>query len=542
MKPKLRFITLGIAILIIFNSTFIFITPTCDAEPQAPEDFPPVLGWILENIFKAIWYNVGSGPTPKYFFAEPSLIVIDYLGNATVDLVWGVEDSERKQYHRFQPQVFTEFRIEYEAVFPDEIQENAFNVVFDPPLYDVVEYDKQVGGTNPNASQPTTKLYLSLERPSDPGNPIEDFILKINVSIYRKFGDIITVFGFLPSFLSGIWKANYAADVGHKTFEIFVKIKPFNYVDLVMPQPVYMHINDLKSTRIKLTNLGSHVRQFGFRAKNNSGSLLVNTPPPITLYPGETGYAQVGLVSKPVAYDRGTLHSVEIEVFACENESVILEKGVLNVKTQGFAIQGIFSFKYSWHLFFASIFIIFILLIYWIFKRIKIGSSCKKPKKPWALPKEKQHLKNLLKENKKGEYKSTMEMMKQEYASSLLWYKYFRKSLIKKERKKGKLIIFLINLKNSILKFFKNLVNKIKNILQERKEKKLKLEEQKVVEEQIEEEKPEEPPETKEEQIFEEEDLETKIKDKSLRKIQKQQEKQKRKIKKKPLGNSTNFY
>jgi len=48
-----------------------------------------------------------------------------------------------------------------------------------------------------------------------------------------------------------------------------------------------------------------------------------------------------------------------------------------------------------------------------------------RPKKPWAIPEEKQMLRKLKKENKKR-YNDTKLMMKQEYKSSLEWYRSFR--------------------------------------------------------------------------------------------------------------------
>jgi hypothetical protein len=500
-----------------------------------------LINFIANKFFPVLgWYNIGSGKAPKYFYSNPSVIEIDYLGNASVNLTWGTEREERKNWHRFQDNIFPEFTLYYEPVFPDNIPKDAFHYILDPPSFDILEYHESVGGNDPRAPQPVTNLTLYLDLPPDPNNPIQDFVLTINVSIQRKYGNLIEEFG-LGAIFGGFWNVNYNADIGRKSFEIFVKVKPHYRAEIRVPPLVELSLEDATSAKIEVENRGSHVEQFAFRVKNNAEKFMVNTPPPITLYPGETGLVDVGFITKPMVYDPGTLHSIEIEVYPVDDKNMTtLATGILSVRTKGFALQGIFSFKFSWHLFFASLFIIFILIIYLIIKKIKLSSSFKKPKKPWMLPKEKQHLEKLLKENKKDEYKSTMEMMKQEYVSSLLWYEYYRKSLIKKERKKGKLVIFLINVKNSIFNFFKNLVNKLKIILQERKDKKIKLEEQKPLEEDIKESKTEEIPEFKEAELVEEEDFETKIKDKALRKIRKQQEKQKRKIRRRPLSSNTN--
>ena len=81
MKHTLRYTAFTIVCLIIFSSTLIYIAPTSQAIPEPPDgDNAPLRqkfwAWILS--FK--WYNVGSGPKAKYFFADPDYIKLDYLG------------------------------------------------------------------------------------------------------------------------------------------------------------------------------------------------------------------------------------------------------------------------------------------------------------------------------------------------------------------------------------------------------------------------------------------------------------------------------
>ena len=527
MKHKLRYTAFAIICIIIFSSTLVHITPKSQAKPEAPD---PSKLWqkIWAYLLSWKWYNIGSGPTPKYFYADPDYIEIDYLGNTTVDLVWGVENPERKPFHRFQSNVFPEFTLVYDVVFPKNIPEDAFHAVFDPPTFDIVEYDEEVGGSITEAPQPTTKLTLFLDIPRDPSNPIQDFILKINVSIYRKYGDIIKIFNPIISFLSGIWRANYEADIGHKSFYIFVKIKPFRNAELYVPPLVEMRLNDCKTTQIQIQNRGSNIEQFGFRIDDVGGSLLVNTPPPMTLYPGETGYAEVGLITKPVAYDRGTLHSVGIEVYACDQPNVTLSSGILSVKTQGFAIQGIFSFKYSWHLFFIGIIVIICGAIYLFIRRLKLNEICKKPQKPWTIPEEKEYLDKLLKEKKTGEYESTLKMMKEEYGSALLWYENYRKFLVKGKRKKGE----MKKLTDSIVAKFLYISKKMeKKLVEKKKEMKEPKKKEPEMEQKTVEIKPGEIKKDEKREIVDKiAEREKRKREKVIRKIKNQQNKQNRKF------------
>jgi hypothetical protein len=527
MKHTLRYTAFAIVCLVIFSSTLVHIVPTSQAIPEPPD---PSKLWqqIWATLLSLKWYNIGSGPTPKYFYADPDYIEVDYLGNTTVDLVWGVENPDRKPYHRFQSNVFPEFTLVYDVVFPKGIPEDAFHAVFDPPTFDIVEYDEEVGGNDAKALQPATKLTLFLDIPRDPSNPIQDFILKVNVSIYRKYGDIIGIFGTLISFLSGIWKANFQADIGHKSFYILVKIKTFRNAEMYMPSLVEMRLNDCKSAQIQIQNRGSHVEQFGFRTYGEGDSLLVNTPPPMTLYPGETGYAEVGLITKPVAYDRGTLHSVGVDVYACDQPNVTLSSGVLSVRTQGFAIQGIFSFKYSWHLFFVGIIVIICGAVYLFIRRLKLTEICKKPPKPWIIPKEKEYLDKLLKDKKTEEHEKTLKMMKEEYGSALLWYKSYREFLIKEGRKDGK----LKKLTGIIAAKFSDISKKMEK---KRVEKEKKVEEPKKKEPEIKqkavEAKPEEIRKIEKKEIFDKiAEIEKRKREKTLQKIRSQQQKQKKKL------------
>jgi hypothetical protein len=207
---------------------------------------------------------------------------------------------------------------------------------------------------------------------------------------------------------------------------------------------------------------------------------------------------------------------------------VTLSSGVLSVRTQGFAIQGIFSFKYSWHLFFVGMLVIICGAVYLFIRRLKLTESCKKPQKPWTIPEEKKYLDKLLKEKKIGEYESTIKMMKEEYDSALLWYESYREFLIKEKRKEGK----LKKLTGSIAAKFSDISKKMEK---KRVEKEKKVEEPKKKEPEMEQKTVEAKPveikkDEKREIVDKIAEREKRKREKALQKIKNQQNKQKRKF------------
>ena len=426
----------------------------------------PIFGWLM----------IGTGPAPRFLYANRSFIELDYLGNETVEIIWG--NPTRDSYHKFPVNIFDEFTImNFTLEFPDcgNVQEDAIHAYFDPPTIDLRAYteywnkEKESRGLEKeDVPMPRSKLHLSLDLPRDPSKPIQDFILTINATLYRKYGDLIGFLGIvaLPPF-SKIWKANFNVTYPSRTCSILVKIKPFRNATLYVPPLVNVRLNECKSTRIKVQNRGRTIEQFGFNITNISGnhSLLVNTPSPITLYPNETRYVNVGLITKPIPYDRGTLHSVTIKLYPCDQPNATLATGVLSVYTQGFDIKGIVNTDYYQELIFIVLVVFFCGTIYFSERRLRLGKLCKKPRKPWKIQEGKKYLVKLQREKKSKEIRDTRKIMKDEYHSLLLWYKEYRRLLLRELRKERKLRI-----KKSLHNVHRNVSNFIKQLEKENSE------------------------------------------------------------------------
>ena len=77
--------------------------------------------------------------------------------------------------------------------------------------------------------------------------------------------------------------------------------------------------------------------------------------------------------------------------------------------------------------------LIIIVFLYIYFSRKIREKICQKPDKPWEISEEKKNLEKLKGKNK-DKYNETLKMMHDEYDSSLLWYKYYIDSLVKKRK------------------------------------------------------------------------------------------------------------
>lgn len=498
------------------------------------EDINPLLNKIVSFFLKITGnYNLGSGFAPKYFSADPYVLEVDYLGNASTDITFG---HYRRNATGYQEPILDDITLYFKATFPENIQKEAWNIYFDPPVLDLRKFTEDLiaQGVDPPKVNPKTKMCLFLDAPADPDNPIQDFELTVNVTIERKYTNLVWSGAFggpIVSFFSSLAFRSVFNEhsVGTKSCQVFVKVKPYRYAELYVPNSLQMGLNDVRNVQLQVENRGSHIERFGFRLNNNgSDSLFVTPPAPITLSPGKTGTVNIGLMTGLQVYDRGTLHKIKIEVYPVDQPNVTVAVNEFGVLTQGVALQGIFTFKYSWHLFFVGIIVIICGAIYLFMRRLKLTEICKKPPKPWTLPEEKEYLDKLLKEKKTEEHEKTLKMMKEEYDSALLWYESYREFLIKEKRKEGK----LKKLTGSIAAKFSDISKKAEKKRVEKKKKVEKPEKKESdVKQKIIKVKPEETKKDEKKEIVDKIlEREKRKREKALQKIKNKQEKQKRKL------------
>jgi hypothetical protein len=332
--------------------------------------------------------------------------------------------------------------------------------------------------------------------------------------------------------------------------KVLVNVKPYHAVSFESVPLVNIKPGKIDSIPITLQNLGNYNDTFNFRIANASEGFILSNPVSLTLKPGETSDTLLAVAVPLNPLDTGTLHKIEIQAYSVSQPNVTIAERTVLVQTQGIYVSDFSGFVIA---FFGIILLIIIGLYLYRRKRI-LEKICKKPEKPWLIPEEKKHLEKL-KLKDKQKYNETFKMMEDEYNSSLLWYKYYKKELLKKEgviKNTLKAILnpiynFSANLKENREKIRKERIAEMKKAERERKrkerqmEKAEKLKNEKEKEEKIKVKEETNSKEIEPEPVFEEEEIiepiidrfaevEKQRRQQILNKVRKAQDKQRRKL------------
>jgi len=233
--------------------------------------------------------------------------------------------------------------------------------------------------------------------------------------------------------------------MGTSSTDVLVSVKQYHLAEV---NPLYQHKevspNTVDYFPIEVTNRGNYEDTFDFKVSNESNGFLGLVSGQLTLKPGEIGQISIMVLTPYVyLYDFGTQTSINISAYSVYEPSKKFSASI-SITSKGFLISELFLLT-------ITIIILTIIFIYFIpniiidKRRIQIYG---KPDKPWKLPNEEKYLQELRKGDRK-QYNKIKNMMKDEYQSSLLWFKDYIKNKIIKE-KKQKIV------KNPLKKFFRN--------------------------------------------------------------------------------------
>jgi len=168
---------------------------------------------------------------------------------------------------------------------------------------------------------------------------------------------------------------------------------------------------------IDVKNRGYYEDVFKFSFETDDSISVIADNSGAVIEPGETKTIDLSVMLPERLFDPGTPSTIDVYVTSTGDPSKAYVGRVI-VVTQGMYLS-------------QPILILLILVIglilFFAFFFVKLGAKKErevlgKPDKPWNLPEEKQHLESLKKKDPKA-YEKELGMMKDEYESSLLWYR-----------------------------------------------------------------------------------------------------------------------
>ena len=423
----------------ILLSTIFFQVPYPSAASEEVDEKTP-----SEKALEQIGVFLANNVYSFFSFGAPALVVdpafIEIGYNESVSFDIGLIDLKTEEFKDDPLQkIMSSESLTFEILeYPSDNVDKKWRVVFDPPEVTFAEGNKR-----------KTTATLSLSSPPVGGQPIQSGELIVQINRNRAYKDLwhYGFMWFLFAFIGGWGKLSGQVDTGTPTVSVLVKVKPYHEVLIEVPELLNLQPNQVETLPIDITNLGNYKDTIAFRIIDENEGIILSDPIDTTLQPGETKQTLLGIGVDPTLIDTGTIHEVEIEAYSLDNPNVTLASRTVLLETRGFYVS-----EGNMAGFIAPFILLVFLIIFLLFRRKKnIEKIAKKPEKPWNLPKEEKYLAKL-KEKDKEQFKTTMQQMKQEHQSALLWYKYYVQAIKAKKRKSEngiiqKISIFLLDIK-----------------------------------------------------------------------------------------------
>jgi len=226
-------------------------------------------------------------------------------------------------------------------------------------------------------------------------------------------------------------------EIGVSYIDIPVKAAPYHYAE-VRPATEVKNVAPASETTIPvdITNKGNYFDTFIIYVEGKNGAVGLASQQNLVLNPGETRRIYVRIMTPEVTlFDPGTIRQISVQVYSVNDPSSKFT-GSIAIKTFGFYLSPPLLLGLS-----IIIFMIIVLSLIFYHKREKeLQSIYGKPEQPWKIPEEKRYLEKLKKENIE-KYKKELEMMKEEYQSALLWYKFYQEAMKPKTERERKIAL-----------------------------------------------------------------------------------------------------
>lgn len=214
-------------------------------------------------------------------------------------------------------------------------------------------------------------------------------------------------------------KDTFGDPIGYSYIYVPVKASPTNYIKMETLEDSTKETGPktIVDFTLNIKNEGYYKDVFEFEIEEENGLMALMNQQAITMEPGEIKRVTLEVLTPEKFFDPGTPNQIQVYVRSTGNSTKTLI-GSLIVITKGFYFSPLIGI--------IAAPIIALLVIGYIgfiwYKNKRDSEVLGKPDKPWDIPAEKKYLKEL-KEKDEEKYKQVLDMMQEEYQSSMLWWK-----------------------------------------------------------------------------------------------------------------------
>jgi len=227
----------------------------------------------------------------------------------------------------------------------------------------------------------------------------------------------------------------YGEDIGDSYIYVPVKASALNNVKMqTTSTTIEAAPHSIVQFDATISNYGYYKDMFSIELRSETDLKILSPNQVIVLEPGSNQKISIDVLTPEKLFDPGTPNRIEVYIFSSGDPDA-MHIGSLVVITKGVFISPLGL------IIAAPIILLLLLVVLFIIysKDKKDRELYGKPDKPWLIPEEKKYLEQLKAEDKE-KYSMVLSMMRDEYASSLLWYQSFKDSIkqnVNKEAKGG---------------------------------------------------------------------------------------------------------
>lgn len=225
----------------------------------------------------------------------------------------------------------------------------------------------------------------------------------------------------------------YGDDIGDSYIYVPVKASALNNVKMqTTSTTIEAAPHSIVRFDATISNFGYYKDMFSIELRSENDLKILSPNQVIVLEPGSNQKISIDVLTPEKLFDPGTPNRIEVYIFSSGDPNA-MHIGSLVVITKGVFISPL-------GLIIAAPIILLLLIVFLFFlytKDKKDRELYGKPDKPWLIPEEKRYLEQL-KADDKEKYSEILSLMRDEYASSLLWYQSYKNSIKQRENKEAK--------------------------------------------------------------------------------------------------------